>query len=410
MNLKQAAAALGVHYQTAYKWVRDGTLPAVRIGARYEISDEAVAAFQAKRRSYVSAAAPIDAEPADERMTAEDLVEEAEAMLLDPLLSTHAVAMHTARRASACFDALAFVSLERHDGTRVSVFDHPRPDWITFVASLEDLAPMPASALDRILGPLRVGDSVFRSHVPVDEFVGWLRPELRQYLDEYAIRSLIGVPVRSQGRCNGWVVLTRNGAGPAFTRDDAAALERYGRAVGNLVGTAHAIRGAWIVRAAMAESIADWCRRDWGPLRAGDAQRLVDSVAGESPYGICVFDRGGALIAANRAFVVGARHVAADAPIGLRFDEMVDPEFRAAECDRWDALVSGACDYDDINASRQLADDAVGVFGFHRGAVRRGDGAVVAVVCVARHLAGAPDPSVLRSPDAVAATAAIAVA
>ena len=41
MNLKTAALRLGVHYQTAYRWVRSGQLVAVKVGAGYEISDAA---------------------------------------------------------------------------------------------------------------------------------------------------------------------------------------------------------------------------------------------------------------------------------------------------------------------------------------------------------------------------------
>src|ERR1700690_3975164 len=49
MNLKTAALRLGVHYQTAYRWVRSGQLVAVKVGAGYEISEAAVALLQAQR-------------------------------------------------------------------------------------------------------------------------------------------------------------------------------------------------------------------------------------------------------------------------------------------------------------------------------------------------------------------------
>ena len=50
MDLRGAADTLGVHYQTAYGWVRQGLLPARKIGRGYQISDEDVAAFAARRR------------------------------------------------------------------------------------------------------------------------------------------------------------------------------------------------------------------------------------------------------------------------------------------------------------------------------------------------------------------------
>ena len=51
MNLKQAARALGIHYQTAYKLVRSGRLSAVCVGARYEISADAIERYQAERQA-----------------------------------------------------------------------------------------------------------------------------------------------------------------------------------------------------------------------------------------------------------------------------------------------------------------------------------------------------------------------
>src|SRR5258706_5529876 len=50
MALRGAADTLGVHYQTAYGWVRQGLLPARKIGRGYQIRDEDVAAFAARRR------------------------------------------------------------------------------------------------------------------------------------------------------------------------------------------------------------------------------------------------------------------------------------------------------------------------------------------------------------------------
>jgi MerR family transcriptional regulator, light-induced transcriptional regulator len=50
MQLREAADALGVHYQTAYGWVRAGTLPAQKTGRGYEVLDRDVLAL-AERRS-----------------------------------------------------------------------------------------------------------------------------------------------------------------------------------------------------------------------------------------------------------------------------------------------------------------------------------------------------------------------
>jgi excisionase family DNA binding protein len=50
MDLAAAARALGVHYQTAYRWVRSGALPAVKVGSGYRLTPEDVASFAEGRR------------------------------------------------------------------------------------------------------------------------------------------------------------------------------------------------------------------------------------------------------------------------------------------------------------------------------------------------------------------------
>jgi MerR family transcriptional regulator, light-induced transcriptional regulator len=59
MDLREAAGALGVHYQTAYAWVRQGILPARKVGRGYAISDGDVAALTARRRLGQEPARPI---------------------------------------------------------------------------------------------------------------------------------------------------------------------------------------------------------------------------------------------------------------------------------------------------------------------------------------------------------------
>lgn len=49
IDLQTAAERLGVHYQTAYKWVRSGRLAADRVGNRYLLDPVVVAAFAEAR-------------------------------------------------------------------------------------------------------------------------------------------------------------------------------------------------------------------------------------------------------------------------------------------------------------------------------------------------------------------------
>lgn len=51
LDLQSAADALGVHYQTAYKWIRTGQLPAQLVAGKYRVHRRAVDAFLASRQS-----------------------------------------------------------------------------------------------------------------------------------------------------------------------------------------------------------------------------------------------------------------------------------------------------------------------------------------------------------------------
>jgi MerR family transcriptional regulator, light-induced transcriptional regulator len=59
MDLREAAGALGVHYQTAYGWVRQGVLPARKVGRGYAVSEADVTALAAQRRLGTEPARPI---------------------------------------------------------------------------------------------------------------------------------------------------------------------------------------------------------------------------------------------------------------------------------------------------------------------------------------------------------------
>ena len=53
MQLRDAADTLGVHYQTAYGWVRQGTLPARKTPRGYEVSEDDVRDLMARRTAGV---------------------------------------------------------------------------------------------------------------------------------------------------------------------------------------------------------------------------------------------------------------------------------------------------------------------------------------------------------------------
>ncbi len=59
LNLKQVAARLGVHYMTAYRYVRTGRLHATKVGTAWVVSTEALAAFLADEAGPEVADSPV---------------------------------------------------------------------------------------------------------------------------------------------------------------------------------------------------------------------------------------------------------------------------------------------------------------------------------------------------------------
>lgn len=51
VDLKTAAEQLGVHYQTAYRWVRDGSLTAVKVGTSYQVDPDEIARLERERQT-----------------------------------------------------------------------------------------------------------------------------------------------------------------------------------------------------------------------------------------------------------------------------------------------------------------------------------------------------------------------
>ncbi len=49
LDLQRAADELGVHYQTAYRWVRTGKLPAQLVDGRYQVTREDISAMSVRR-------------------------------------------------------------------------------------------------------------------------------------------------------------------------------------------------------------------------------------------------------------------------------------------------------------------------------------------------------------------------
>ena len=385
MNLKQAAARLGVHYQTAYRWVRAGELAAIRVGARYEVSDAAIHQFVAARQSVLRQSEPhgngANRTPDDPEHALQDL----EAMAADPLISLPALTTFAARRGRETLGDLCLVAVTAPDGSiERAALDHLQASRAAFVASaLSILGPAPPRR-GALLEPVITRGAIVRiPHVPQDQLRAGLRPELRQYLDDNPVMGLLAAPIRIDRAVRGMVVFTRDTSADPYTVEDEEFAQQFADRVGELVTAAADIARVWTVR----EDLAARFRATLARLPIGrslDAETVHDVLdrAGAALPAVA-FDGEGRIIGANRA-MERASGYDRDSILGRSFFDFVEPEVLELERRNFDRLVSGELDYHDFPAGRRSSSGDPLEVALHRVAVRHLDTSVACVISVWR--------------------------
>ena len=200
MNLKQAAQELGVHYQTAYKWVRSGDLVAVRIGTRYQVSEAAIARFRATRAAMGNDSVRLPAP--DSVGSVSELRAGLETLAQRPYLDLDHSLNHVARRLAKTTGDMCLVALigeaskriESTVGFEADPMTIPVLSMVPVLVSrtrLVDDAPLLRAVLDQ--GTLRV------SHVAQDVLRDAVPPEFHQYLDDWRVFSVAGAAIVHDG-------------------------------------------------------------------------------------------------------------------------------------------------------------------------------------------------------------------
>lgn len=383
MNLKQAAGRLGVHYQTAYKWVRSGELAAIRVGGRYEVSEAAIEQLTARRAA--ARYEPVtESDPRPVTVTADDVLEQLEAMAMDPFVSANAVATFAARRGAELLGDLCIVTCFDDSG-RIETLQagHPDPAHGTVVASAIDQLGFPLTSLGLAFSddqPVRL------PHVPQDLLRAELRPELLQHLPFNPVLSLLSVPLGFEGHRCGALSFVRTQAHRPYTEDDEQFAVTMAARIGPLLQTAKD------VSAALGElrRVAQVLRRlvddePRGGIPTATIQQLVDDGPPGEPIAVGVVDAELRYVAANDV-VVTIRREPVDAFVGAEYDADFGPDERPPNSVGFDELRSGELDFATVAGRRLLPDGREFVYQSHRAAVRAADASLRFIVIVARPL------------------------
>ena len=401
MNLKEAARNLGVHYQTAYKWVRSGALTAVRVGSRYEVSQAAIDQFLATRRTLLYQADHVtevrrrrtDLEP-------EDVLEELEAMVSDPVVTISALERFAARRGAYVLGDLCLVWIDRRDGsTTVPVYEHASAERAAFATALAGISGRLTSTGGIVSEAMRLGVTVRDEHLDQYELRRSFRPELRQYMDRFPVHSLVAAPIVVDDEPRGGVVFTRDDASRPYTADDECFAARMGRRIGALVRTADDTAAAWELRGGLAATMHEHLhhRAPGKPLTRSEVQDLLfgpGTPGAESSFPCVVVDPEGRLLGVNAVVANGVGQPADEietTDLQLVFDE----QHLEAEHELFQRVVSGDIDYHDFQAKRSCEDGTRAWIALHRVAVREDDATLTCVITVGRPIHTAPTISSL---------------
>src|SRR3954469_15057618 len=228
MNLKEAARRLGVHYQTAYRWVRSGALVAVRI------ADAAIERLRAQRR-------PLGTPHIEQLPRRGDGIEAELTKLADgPMLDVEQAVVHLSRRIAEWTGDLCVVAVLTEARDRVEIASCFEPDSQRLpILSGAIAATMRMRAPDEgpVMRTVFDGDQLFVPHVQQELFRSWLPREFHQQFDDVCIFGLVVAPMIHDGIAIGGGATTEGRPEQPFTADDADFVHRLaGRACDVIVG------------------------------------------------------------------------------------------------------------------------------------------------------------------------------
>ncbi|MSX92730.1 MAG: helix-turn-helix domain-containing protein, partial [Actinobacteria bacterium] len=301
MNLKAAARRLGLHYQTAYRYVRSGELVAVKLGATYEVSEAAIEQFRRHRHelSELSSEGEFIGEHDQHATSPLEALRADLALMLDrTTLSAQPVFDRIVRHAITEIGDGCVLRLLADDGAalRTAAVAHLDPTAHSLLAAIQD-SPLPLSLDDHELEALRDGGIQRVDFLRQDAARRMIPREFLQYGDQLRFFGLLAVPVRNAGGAVvGLLTITRSRAGWAF--DDQA--EACARELADWAAAAHTrlatARAGWKARSSIHRAVEVVLAIDPTQL-AAQLDSLLSGLAGVS-VGAAALSTDGTLLAA----------------------------------------------------------------------------------------------------------------
>jgi excisionase family DNA binding protein len=380
VNLKTAAGKLGVHYQTAYKWIRTGELVAVKVAGGYEVSDDAIEQFRRRRAAMVRLVSVSDRDDAG----AEESLADARAHAIETLRTMiervdndASVIWTTATRfcAEVVGDSSTFVLRDSTTlGLDVVAYHHADPERLLLVASIlgDGVRSGGAGFGTRALAS---GEVVHLRHVSQLTVRQTVLPEYHQHLDDVGIYSVVAAPVRSGGRIVGVLSVFRDSPGNPLDTADRDFVVEVAELVGRAMDAADSRRAARVLRRVLKEQL----EHAVAVANGGDARAAILEVfrSVDAERSAAVLEPGGTVLAATRRYA--AAHASSpDSLTGRPVESLLPADEVELEVAQRQRVVGGELDF--AERTRRLggrADPPLRVF---EASVRYPDGRLVAIV------------------------------
>jgi len=375
MNLKTAARRLGVHYQTAYRWVRSGQLIAVKVGAGYEISDAALARFQAQRAALerVPEVAGDNGDVAGPpRSTRQAVLSTLDDMADAPLVDPNALYARAARFVAEALGDVASVHICRDGRLDLVAYDHHDPRRAVLIGALlhHGRTAKPAyveQAADTV-------EPVLIPQVPQRDVRTWVRPEFHQFLDRLGCYSAISAPIVLGGRAFGAIFAGRDAPGRPYTAEDAEFVREIAHRLALAAARGERERYSWTLRAHTSEELAKAVGEQELPDAVEAVVRMVDD-----EDAVAVLDLDLTICGATKGFADALDTTVSDGT-GRQLTDLVEGSEEMQEC--LERVRTGELDFcsnatrTHHHPARRLALDCA--------VVRSADATPMAIVCVAR--------------------------
>ena len=395
MNLKSAARELGVHYQTAYRYVRSGELVAVRVGPGYEISEAAVKVLKARlaARDVASHQAPHD-----ESHPVLTIEQEMATLTESCMLTAQPVFDLVTRWLATNVGDMSALHLFSEDGVWLQAMSSFDPD----PARRAVIEAFNMSTMIRVADAfgsthMLEGRTVAVHHVSVNDAIRFLPERFKEHADRLMVQSFVSTPVKSaQGKVRGALSAARFTGGRPYTEEEVGRIEELAAGIAQAVERVERFSAAWVAR----DSLYDSLEHLFVLEPSLELEQVTDVVLDllDDELAEAVFDTDRRLVAANDAFL--ARFGFTEATT----DTVVVGAGAVIACNSedvdsmWTRLLSGASDF--INTDSGGCVDWPDGLRIHWAVVRRPDATPAAVVAACEP--GLPAVELLGQADAAA--------